>query len=47
MIHPAIYFHGATGNRIVVDLQIPYASGKYTSTIVPAYADSCWIYTGN
>ncbi len=45
--HPAIYFHGAEGNRIVVDLRIPYAVREiylYDRSLV---ADSCWIYAGN
>ncbi|HEY8733193.1 MAG TPA: hypothetical protein VIL90_01425, partial [Puia sp.] len=46
-IHPAIYFHGKTGSRIVIDLKIQYRIREiyfYDRSVTP---DSCWIYTGN
>src|SRR5450432_66743 len=45
-IHPAIYFNKSEGNRIVVDLKIPYSVKEiyfYDRSLV---SDSCWIYTG-
>jgi hypothetical protein len=46
-IHPAIYFHGSTGNRIVVDLKIPWSVKEIYLYDRSRMADSCWIYTGN
>jgi len=45
-IHPAIYFHGPEGNRIVVDLKIPYSIKEIYLYDRSHQADSCWIYTG-
>ncbi|HEV3223974.1 MAG TPA: hypothetical protein VGZ90_13890, partial [Puia sp.] len=46
-IHPAIYFHGSEGNRIVVDLKIPYSIKEIYLYDRSHQADSCWIYTGD
>ena len=46
-IHPSIYFHGAEGNRLVVDLKIPYGIREIYLYDRSRTADSCWIYTGN
>jgi hypothetical protein len=46
-IHPAIYFHGSEGSRIIADLKIPYSVREiylYDRSHAP---DSCWIYTGS
>jgi hypothetical protein len=45
-IHPAIYFQGSAGNRIVVDLRIPYAIKEIYFFDRSHFADSLWIYTG-
>jgi hypothetical protein len=45
-IHPAIYFHGREGNRIVVDLKSPYALREIYYYDRSQTADSCWICTG-
>src|SRR5450432_264511 len=46
-IHPAIYFHGNGGNRIVVDLRIPYSIREIYFFDRSLTADSFWIYTGS
>ncbi len=46
-IHPAIYFHGKEGSRIVVDLKIPYSVKEIYLYDRSLTADSCWIYAGN
>jgi hypothetical protein len=46
-IHPAIYFHGKEGNRIVTDLRIPYTLKEIYYYDRSRTADSCWIYTGS
>src|ERR1700730_17223817 len=46
-IHPAIYFHGREGNRIIVDLKIPYSVKEIYLYDRSLMADSCWIFTGN
>ena len=46
-IHPAIYFHGAEGNRIVSDLKMNYNLKEIWFYDRSQTADSCWIYTGN
>ncbi len=46
-IHPSIYFHGSTGNRIVADLQIPWRVSEIYICDRSHTADSLWIYTGN
>ncbi len=46
-IHPAIYFHGTEGNRIVVDLKIPYSIKEIYLYDRSHQSDSCWLYTGN
>jgi hypothetical protein len=46
-IHPAIYFHGSQGNRIVVDLKIPYSVKEIYLYDRSLTADSFWIYTGD
>jgi len=46
-IHPAIYFHGSEGNRIVVDLKIPYSLKEIYLYDRSHQSDSCWLYTGN
>ena len=46
-IHPAIYFQGAKGNRIVVDLKIPYNIREVYYYDRSRTSDSCWLYTGN
>ena len=45
-IHPDIYFHGAEGSRIVVDLNMPYKIREIYYYDRSRTADSCWIYTG-
>lgn len=45
-IHPSIYFNKIWGNRIVVDLRIPYAIKEIYLYDRSAMTDSCWIYTG-
>jgi len=45
-VHPAIYFHGAEGSRIVADLKIPYKIREIYLYDRSRTADSCWIYTG-
>jgi hypothetical protein len=45
--HPAIYFHGTEGNRIVVDLKIPYSVKEIYFYDRSRQADSFWIYTGS
>lgn len=47
IIHPAIYFHGTAGNRIVTDLKIPYLIREIYYFDRSRAADSFWIYTGN
>jgi hypothetical protein len=46
-IHPAIYFHGSGGNRIVVDLRIPYSIREIYFFDRSLTVDSFWIYTGS
>ncbi len=46
-IHPAIYFHGSTGNRIVIDLKLPWSVKEIYLYDRSHTADSCWIYTGS
>jgi hypothetical protein len=46
-IHPAIYVHGPEGNRIVVDLKIPYTIKELYLYDRSLTADSFWVYTGN
>ncbi len=46
-IHPAIYFHASTGNRIVIDLKIPWLVKEIYLYDRSHTADSCWIYTGS
>ncbi len=46
-IHPAIYFHGSSGNRIVVDLKIPYSIKEIWMYDHSHQPDSCWIYAGD
>ena len=46
-IHAAIYFHGSEGNRIVVDLKIPYLIKEIYLFDHSLTSDSFWIYTGN
>ncbi len=45
-IHPAIYFDGKKGNRIVVDFRIPYSVKEIYLYDHSLTADSCWIYSG-
>src|SRR5580765_2999695 len=46
VVHPAIYF-GPEGNRIVVDLKIPYLLKEIWIYDRSRTADSCQIYTGD
>ena len=46
-IHPAIYFREPEGNRIVVDLKIPYSIREIYFYDRSLAADSCWIYAGS
>ena len=46
-IHPAIYFRGSEGNRIVVDFKIPYSVREIWLYDRSTSADSCWIYAGS
>ncbi len=46
-IHPAIYFHGTEGNRIVSDLRITYDLKEIWYYDRSRTADSCWIYGGS
>jgi hypothetical protein len=46
-IHPAIYFHGSTGSRIVIDLKIPWSVKEIYLYDRSRTTDSCWIYTGS
>jgi hypothetical protein len=46
-IHPAIYFHGTEGNRIVADLKIIYDLKEIWYYDRSHTSDSCWIYTGS
>ncbi len=46
-IHPAIYFHGYEGNRVVIDLKIPYSIKEIYLYDRSHQFDSCWLYTGN
>src|SRR5882724_5620027 len=43
-IHPAIYFRGKEGNRIVVDLRIPYSIREIYFFDRSNGVDSFWIY---
>ncbi len=45
--HPAIYFHGSAGSRIVVDLNSGYQLKEIYLYDRSHTADSFWIYTGN
>jgi hypothetical protein len=45
-VHPAIYFHGSEGNRIVIDLKTDYSVKEIYYYDRSQSADSCWIYTG-
>jgi hypothetical protein len=46
-IHPAIYFQRTEGNRIVVDLKIPYSIKEIYIFDRSLTADSFWIYSGD
>ncbi len=46
VLHPAIYFGSGVGNRIVVDLLIPYALKEIYLYDRSLTNDSLWIYTG-
>ncbi len=46
-IHPAIYFHGSAGNRIVVDLKTPWLIKEIWIYDHSRQPDSCWIYAGD
>jgi hypothetical protein len=46
-IHPAIYFHGSEGSRIIADLKIPYSVREIFLYDRSHEPDSCWIYTGS
>jgi hypothetical protein len=46
-IHPAIYFHGTEGNRIVTDLKMNYQLKEIWFYDRSRTTDSCWIYIGN
>lgn len=45
--HPAIYFHGSEGNRIVIDLKQSYSIKEIWLYDHSGTADSCWIYVGS
>ena len=45
--HPAIYFHGSAGNRIVVDLKIFYLLKDIYLYDGSNMSDSLWIFTGS
>jgi hypothetical protein len=47
IVHPAIYFHGTEGSRIVADLKIPYRIREIYYYDRSRTSDSCWLYTGN
>lgn len=46
-IHPAIYFHGSVGNRVVVDLKSLRSIKEIWIYDHSHQPDSCWIYAGD